>query len=76
MSVGGAKNEISLQLGGDDLIEMASFSMSFYNLSRPTNLTDNVLVGDSDDQSVLGGVVLVLGLRHESLSCVVVGLTL
>jgi hypothetical protein len=40
------------------------------------DLTDNVLVGESNDHSVLGGVVLVLGLNNKSLSSIVVGLTL
>lgn len=40
------------------------------------NLSDNVLVGEADDEAVLGRVVLVLGLCDETLSCVEVGLSL
>lgn len=40
------------------------------------NLDNDLLVGESDDKSVLGGVVLVLGLGNQTLSGVVVGLTL
>jgi hypothetical protein len=35
------------------------------------NLNDDVLVGEPDDEPVLGSVVLVLGLRDETLSGVV-----
>lgn len=38
------------------------------------DLHDDVLVGESDDESVLGRIVLVLGLGDEALSGVVVGL--
>jgi len=57
VSIGSRENEITLELGVDDL-------------------TDDVLVGETDDQSVLGRVVLVLGLNDESLTSIVVGLTL
>jgi hypothetical protein len=40
-----------------------------------TNLADDVLVGDANDKTVLGGSVLVLGLNDETLASVVVGLT-
>jgi hypothetical protein len=40
------------------------------------DLANNILVGETDDQSVLGRVVLVLGLNDESLTSIVVGLTL
>ena len=39
------------------------------------DLGDDVLVGEADDQAVLGRVVFVLGLRDEALASVVVGLT-
>lgn len=39
-------------------------------------LADDVLVGEADDQAVLGGIVLVLGLGDEALTGVVVGLAL
>jgi hypothetical protein len=41
---------------------------------RGDDLGDDVLVGEADDQAVLGGVVLVLGLGDEALAGVVVGL--
>ena len=40
------------------------------------DLTDDVLVGETDNQSILGRVVLVLGLNDESLTSIVIGLTL
>jgi len=40
------------------------------------NLADDVAVGDAHNKSVLGGLVFVLVLLDESLTCVVVGLTL
>ena len=42
---------------------------------RRHNLGNDVLVGESDNKSVLGGVVLGLVLGHESLSSIIVGLT-
>jgi hypothetical protein len=41
---------------------------------RGDDLSDDVLVGEADDQAVLGSVVLVLGLGDEALAGVVVGL--
>lgn len=43
---------------------------------RGDDLADDVLVGEADNQAVLGGVVLVLGLGDEALSGVVIGLAL
>lgn len=43
---------------------------------RPDDLSDDVAVGEADDQAVLGRGVLVLGLGDEALTGVVVGLTL
>jgi hypothetical protein len=40
------------------------------------DLANDVLVGETDNQSVLGRVVLVLGLNNQTLASVVVGLTL
>lgn len=57
MSVGRGEDDITLDLGVDDL-------------------GDDVLVGEADDETVLGAVVLVLGLGDEALSGVVVGLAL
>lgn len=57
MSVGGSEDNVTLDLGVDDL-------------------SDDVLVGESDDETVLGAVVLVLGLCDETLSGVEVGLAL
>jgi hypothetical protein len=45
-------------------------------MRRMTDLTDDVLVGESDNQSILWRVVLVLGLSNQSLSSVVVGFSL
>ena len=39
------------------------------------DLNDDVAVGETDNQAILGCVVLVLGLGDETLSGVVVGLT-
>ena len=38
------------------------------------NLGDDVLVGEADDQAVLGRIVLVLGLGDQPLARIVVGL--
>jgi hypothetical protein len=57
VSIGGRENEITLELGVDDL-------------------TNNILVGETDNESVLGRVVLVLGLNDKSLTSIVIGLTL
>jgi hypothetical protein len=38
------------------------------------NLAANVLVGNSNDHAILGGVVLVLGLYNQPLTGVVIGL--
>jgi len=37
-----------------------------------SNLTDNILVGETDNQSVLRSVVLVLVLEGQSFSCIIV----
>ena len=42
--------------------------------TRVHNLYDNLLVGEADDETVLGGVVLVLRLGDETLASVVVRL--
>lgn len=39
------------------------------------DLDDDVAIGETDDQAILGCIVLVLGLSDETLSGVVVGLT-
>ena len=39
-------------------------------------LGDDVAVGESDDEAVFRSIVLVLGLRDQSLSCIVIGLSL
>lgn len=43
---------------------------------RGDDLADDVLVGEADDEAVLGRIVLVLGLGDEALAGVVVGLAL
>ena len=37
------------------------------------DLTYDIAVGKSNDEAVLGGIVFVLGLGNETLSCVVIG---
>ena len=39
------------------------------------DLTDDVLVGDTNDESVLGRIVLVLGLSDKSLASIVIRLS-
>jgi hypothetical protein len=39
------------------------------------NLHDDVAVGEADDETVLGRIVLVLGLGDETLACIVIGLS-
>lgn len=53
--------------GGEDLVTRDL---------RVDDLSDDVAVGEADNQTVLGRVVLVLGLGDEALTGVVVGLTL
>lgn len=43
---------------------------------RVDDLSDHVAVGEADDQAVLGSVVLVLGLGDQTLTSIVVGLSL
>lgn len=43
---------------------------------RISHLGCNVLVGQAHDQTVFRGVVLVLYLNHQSLACIVIGLSL
>ena len=38
------------------------------------DLTDNILIGEADNEAILGSVVLVLGLGDETFAGVVVGL--
>lgn len=76
-SVGGSPvgqtllDTIALELvrvsGGEDLVTRDL---------RVDDLSDDVAVGEADNQTVLGRVVLVLGLGDEALTGVVVGLTL
>jgi len=44
--------------------------------SRVSHLTNDVLVGQTDDQAVFRGVVLVFHLNDEPLTSVIVGFTL
>ena len=39
------------------------------------NLHDNIAVGEADDETVFGRIVLVLGLGDEALASIVVGLS-
>jgi hypothetical protein len=39
------------------------------------DLHDNVTVGEADDETVLGRIVLVLGLGNEALASIVIGLS-
>ena len=57
MSIGSAKDKVTLDLGVH-------------------NLAHNVLVGETNNHSVLRRVVLVLGLNHQALASIVVGLAL
>lgn len=79
MRVGSGENKVALELGVNDLLVQTSSApllLPFEALARRTYLADDVLVGEADDEPVLGRVVLVLGLGHEPLARVVVGLTL
>jgi hypothetical protein len=42
---------------------------------RGHDLHDNVTVGESNHEAVLGRIVLVLGLGDETLACIVIGLS-
>lgn len=39
------------------------------------NLADNIVIGEADDETVLGSIVLVLCLGDQALAGIVVGLT-
>ena len=41
---------------------------------RGDNLADDVMLGEADDEAILGGAVFVLGLSDEPLAGIVVGL--
>jgi len=43
---------------------------------RADDLSDDVAVGETDDEAVLGRIVLVLGLGGQALAGIVVGLSL
>lgn len=43
---------------------------------RADDLGNNVAVGEADDESVLGRIVLVLGLGDQALAGIVIGLAL
>jgi hypothetical protein len=43
---------------------------------RGDDLSDDVAVGEADDEAVLGRIVLVLGLSRQALASIVVGLSL
>lgn len=74
------EDKVTLELGVDDLNERARQSAPASDHREThegtTHLADDVLVRDADDKTVLRRVVLVLGLRYETLARVVVGLTL
>ena len=42
---------------------------------RGNDLTDDIFVGEADDETVLGGIVFVLGLGNETLASVIIGFT-
>merc|ERR1712038_233232 len=65
--------------GNTESLELARVSGSNSNVTLDGGVVDggdDALVGEADDHSVLLGVVLVLGVDDESLTSVVVGLTL
>lgn len=43
---------------------------------RVDDLSDDVLVGKSNNKTVFWGVVLILSLDYETLSCIVISLSL
>lgn len=59
-----------------ELVGVGSSEDDITSNGRVGDLGDNILVGDADDQSVLGGIVLVLVLGHKALTGIVVGLSL
>ncbi|GMG20696.1 unnamed protein product [Ambrosiozyma monospora] len=65
-------------MGNTVVWQFMGVSSSVNNITsdcRGNNLDNDILVGESNNQSVLWSVVLVLGLSNQSLSGVVVGLT-
>lgn len=59
-------------------LELVSVGGTKYLVARDLggdNLADNILVGEADNESILGSVVFVLSLSDETLAGVVVGLS-
>jgi len=77
---GGIGGGVVGETGGDsESLELEGVGGGFDLISGDggvDDLADDSLVGSSDNESPLGGVVLVLSLSGKSLSLVVVGLTL
>lgn len=61
---------------GAELVGVSSAEDLVASDLRGDELHDDVLVGETDNESVLGSIVLVLGLGDEALAGVVVGLAL
>lgn len=75
MGVGSSEDKVSLELGVHDLVRSVSNTVGLVS-SNSAHLANDVLVGESDNEPVLGRGVLVLRLGYEPLTCVVVGLSL
>lgn len=73
---GGPVGETVLDTVGLELVRVGRDEDLVARDLRGHDLADDVLVGEADDQAVLGSIVLVLGLGDEALSGVVIGLAL
>lgn len=73
VGVGSAEDAVTADLGGDDLLRLLEYSR---RIPRGRTYADDVPVGEADNQAVLGGVVLVLGLGDQALAGIVIGLAL
>ena len=66
MRVGRSNDVISLKRRVGNLDEAPCSDMNEEGTGQMPNLSDDVLVGETDDKSVLGCVVLVLVLGHHT----------
>jgi len=73
---GGPVGETVLDTVGLELVRVGRDEDLVARDLRGHDLADDVLVGEADDQAVLGSIVLVLGLGDKALSGVVIGLAL
>jgi len=72
----GVVGQTNLDAVAGELVGVSSQHADIVSHVSGENLADNILVGDADDETVLGGLVLVLVLDDQPLTGMVVGLVL